>query len=130
MLAQLANGSDEFVRSAVAANLDTSVDVLKRLANDEEWFVRRCVADNPNTPADVLVQLANDEVADVRESAVQNPNCPASLKKSKTSKKSKKSNNSNDWPSADEWYDAFDEAFENMWGSYLAGPEDEVNKEL
>ena len=58
----------------------------------------------------------------MRSTVAKNPNCPV---------EPKKSNKSLEWPSANEWYNIeSDEEFENMWDRYLAGPEDEVNKQL
>lgn len=118
-LAQLANDEDVEVREGVANNPNTPPDVLAQLANDEYYCVCLGAAANLNTPADVLAQLAHDTDRDVRETARNNPNCPVKSKKS------------NKWPSADAWYSIdSDEQFENMWSRYLAGPEDEVNKQL
>lgn len=122
VLAQLANYIDETVRVGVAENPSTSIDVLVQLANDEDTSVRRAVAENPSTPLDVLMQLFKDESVWVSQAALYNPNWP---------KKSQKSNKSNGWPSSDKWYSIeSDDEFEDMWSRYLAGPEDEVNKEL
>lgn len=122
VFAQFANSKYGDVRMHVADHLNTPVDVLIQLADDEDERVRWYVARNRNTPADVLAQLANDEDEDVRKAAIGNPNCPVKSKKSKKSK---------DWPSADEWYNIeSDEEFEDMWDRYLAGPEDEVNKQI
>ena len=125
ILEQLANDESMNARKTVAGNPNTPVDILVQLANDMDASVRWFVAKNSNTPADILTQLANDKDKDVREVAANNPNCPV------ISNKSRKSKNLNNWPSADDWYDIeSDEEFENMWSRYLAGPEDEVNKEL
>lgn len=121
-LAQLANDEDAYTRENVALNPNTSAEALAQLANDTEWTMRWYVAKNSNTPVDILVQLANDEDEAVRKAAMDNPNCPVKSKKSKKSTK---------WPVANEWYNIeSDEAFEDMWSTYLAGPEDDVNKEL
>lgn len=116
VLAQLANDADKYVRRCVAGNPSTSVAVIAQLANEKDTYVRYNAARNSNTPPDILAQLASDEDKEVRRAAKDNPNCQIKSKK---------------WPSADEWYNIdSDEAFENMWSRYLAGPEDEINKKL
>ena len=53
------------VRTALAENLNTPVEVLNALANDSDWTVRMVVARHPNLPKDTLDKLASDEDSDV-----------------------------------------------------------------
>lgn len=56
------------------ARTSKNPNTLKTLATDEEWFVRSYVAENPNTPLEVLKILANDEDSIVREYVLENKN--------------------------------------------------------
>lgn len=46
------------------------------LSTDENWIVRSCVASNSNTPIEVLNILSKDKDKDVRYWAALNPNTP------------------------------------------------------
>ena len=57
------------VRSEVAANKNTYIDVLAMLASDKEAWIRFAVAGSPNTPLNALETLADDENLQVSEKA-------------------------------------------------------------
>lgn len=61
------------VRSAVAGNASTPVDVLWRLADDASEAVRAGVARNPAAPAYLLEELVEDRGAGVRAGVAANP---------------------------------------------------------
>ena len=67
------------VRSSVAENPNTPVELLQQLAKDEDIGVRRDVAGNPNTPIPLLEKLAEDKGAFAREGVAGNPNTPVEL---------------------------------------------------
>lgn len=60
------------LRSDIARNEKTPVEILNIYANDEFWEVRSSVAGNPNVPTEVLYSFVNDPDANVRFSAVKN----------------------------------------------------------
>ncbi|MFF1830735.1 hypothetical protein [Paenarthrobacter sp. NPDC058040] len=63
------------VRSAVAANPNTPVAVLRALAGDDNDQVRQAVAFNGATPADLLIDLAGNRV-DLAVLVAMNPDVP------------------------------------------------------
>ena len=60
------------IRRGVAKNLNTPVDILRKLSKDE-YGIREAVASNPNTPLSVLKELAKDKYEDMREVVKHNP---------------------------------------------------------
>lgn len=54
------------MRSAVARDPNTPVEVLVQLVRDEAVWVRYAVARNPKTPVHVLERLAEDKTPEVR----------------------------------------------------------------
>ncbi|MGL6344701.1 MAG: HEAT repeat domain-containing protein, partial [Waterburya sp.] len=74
-LQQLASNSKQWqVRSAMAENLHTSIDILQKLAADPHQGVRLAVARNPNASIDALKQLAANFNPGVRRTVARNPN--------------------------------------------------------
>jgi len=66
VLADLAKSQSGFVRAAVAANPETTADILESLAGDSFGDVRRAVACAENTPSSVVEAMAMDEDSEVR----------------------------------------------------------------
>ena len=62
------------VRSAVAYNVNTPVEVLLTLSTGAHWAVRSAVAYNVNTPVEVLGVLSTDAHWAVRYAVVNNKN--------------------------------------------------------
>jgi len=60
------------LRSDIASNEKTPVEILNTYANDEFWEVRSSVAGNSNVPTEILYSFANDPDANVRFSALKN----------------------------------------------------------
>lgn len=79
LLATLAQDFDTTVRSKVAANRNTPVNLLKTLSMDIDANVRSGVAENPNTPNFILGTLTLDSDSSVRRSVAQNLNTPPKL---------------------------------------------------
>jgi hypothetical protein len=73
-LALLAKDSDVSVRRSVAANNNTSPEILALLAKDSDVSVRRSVAANNNTSQEILAILAKDNDKDVRRLVAKNKN--------------------------------------------------------
>jgi len=63
---------DFSVRSTIASNSKTPVDILASLAQDSDFNVRRAVASNPNTPVIVLEKLLHDARQSVRQASTKN----------------------------------------------------------
>jgi len=76
-LEELAEDEDWQVRSGVAINPKTPVEVLRKLAEDKDSLVRMRAAENPNTPAEVLRKLGEDNNYGVRHGVATNPHTPA-----------------------------------------------------
>ncbi|MBE0467997.1 MAG: hypothetical protein IBX55_00515 [Methyloprofundus sp.] len=77
-LAQLAKHQDLDVRKEVAGNFKTPPDVLIDLINDS-WIVRSFLAENPNSPVELLIKLADDEDEYVRSRLATNLKAPVDL---------------------------------------------------
>ena len=58
---------------AVAENLKTPVDILKKLSQNPDHYVRAMVAANPNTPDEVIEDLLQDEDYYVQSYLGKNP---------------------------------------------------------
>jgi pentose-5-phosphate-3-epimerase len=58
-LRALAKDKDPLVRSSVARNPATPIEVVISLAEDEKYSVKAAVAENPKTPVSVLRKLAS-----------------------------------------------------------------------
>ncbi len=78
-LAELSMHANATVRSNVAYNAQTPVEILTRLAADPEQGVRNTVAQSPRATPEILRRLAEDEVLSIRSSALGNPNVPDDL---------------------------------------------------
>ncbi|MDX2107340.1 MAG: response regulator [Candidatus Melainabacteria bacterium] len=81
ILKQLANDTDEKIRSRIAENVNTPFDVLEKLAQDESSTVRLGVCDNPSCSILLLEKLSQDQSEEVRLGMSENPNCPEALLK-------------------------------------------------
>lgn len=83
VLKQLVEHQDKTIRSIVAHNCDTSVNLLEGLAQDKGNCVPEGAAKNPNTPLNVLTQrleqLAQDGNVIQRWHVASNPNTPLKL---------------------------------------------------
>ena len=66
-------------RVNLAADPNTSTEILTRLSEDEDSWVRWGVAENPNTPAEILNRLSKDKDQEVRWGVAENPNTPAEI---------------------------------------------------
>lgn len=82
ILEMLSNDSDAYyVRKAVAANIHTPIEVLRKLSDDTEYYIRARVAINPNTPIDILKKLSKDGWREVRLEVASNKNTTAEILK-------------------------------------------------
>ena len=79
ILKKLSKDEEESVRSAVASNQNTSVEIFDKLSKDEKERVRDSVASNKNTSVEILDKLANDESKFVRYSVAENPNTSSEI---------------------------------------------------
>ena len=80
LLRTLSTDSDEIVRRMVASNPATPPDTLRQLASDNEWPVLYEVAMNSNTPSDVLTDLYNrNAFINITEAIASNPNTPSDI---------------------------------------------------
>jgi len=79
VIEQLAKDEDEYVRLAVAGNLNTPVTILEQLAKVWSRDARSAVARNPNTPVTILEQLAKDEDKYVRLAMAGNLSTPVTI---------------------------------------------------
>ena len=110
-----------------------TVYLLNKFAASDNDIHRFSVACNPNTPLNTLIYLAkNDEDKEVRETARDTiKDLPEDIRKQAYDQIASLNAKKNKWPSASKWQNIdSDEQFEEMWSSYLSGPEDEVNKVL
>lgn len=64
------------LKSHIANNLNTPVDILIKLAEDSDDMVRQVVALQRKTPARILAKLARDSYKGVRKSVVINESTP------------------------------------------------------
>lgn len=89
ILKLLAVDLGDTVRAGVALNPTTPIKLLKWLAEDSSNKVRKAVAANQNTPVKLLKQLAND-IGYVRQAVASNPNTPIKVL-------TQLANDENDW---------------------------------
>jgi len=73
---QLASSTDPALRRSLAADIDTSPELLYFLARDDDVSVRIAVADNPATPREADLLLARDLEDAVREHVGQKLGAP------------------------------------------------------
>lgn len=78
-LRQLANDSNERVRSRVAENANLPLDVFQKLVQDSSVEVRTSVGENRKAPAEVYEFLARDSSDDVRLALSTNAQLPVHL---------------------------------------------------
>lgn len=78
ILAKLALDKNEIVRYAVSKNNNTPKEILVKLAEDEKKNVRGGVASNPCASAEVLIMLSNDDIA-IRLLVAKHKNTPVDL---------------------------------------------------
>ncbi len=62
ILTMLSKDKDYIVRSWVAWNPNTPVEVLKELSKDKDEYVRQYVARNPNTPKDIKENMEEKQL--------------------------------------------------------------------
>lgn len=79
VLNSLADDNDIRVVRAVAENINTSQETLRRLADSIDIWVRSNVANNPNTPAEVIAMLAEDPSDVVRYAVASSSAAPSDL---------------------------------------------------
>jgi len=77
--AKLAEDKDKKVRTLVAANTFTPIQLLTKLAKDENEDIRRAVAGNHSTPEHTLTMLVTEKDPYIRRSAARNPSTPERL---------------------------------------------------
>ena len=72
ILDALADDPDEAVRKAVASNLNTSADTLKKIAKGNESYpnLSMAVAENKNTPDEMLALVLLDVMKAAKETNV------------------------------------------------------------
>jgi Leucine rich repeat variant len=80
LLARLAADSDHDVRAAVAANANTSHDVVDQLASDSNAMVRLTAVQRPEVAAGLIERLAVDNDDSVRAFALAHALCPPALR--------------------------------------------------
>lgn len=76
ILTALAKDASITIRSCVALNEHTPVEVLSLLATDNHAYVRSCVAKHPSLSNDIFQTLANDNNSEVSIALVSNRNIP------------------------------------------------------
>ena len=76
---KLSEDKDWHVRTDVARNPNTPVNVLEKLSEDKDWYVRTNVARNPNTPVNILEKLSEDKDNYVRAEVARNLNTPVNI---------------------------------------------------
>lgn len=74
MLDKLALDDDWWVRANTAGNSNTSANTLDLLADDEQMVVRKTTAKNPHASEESLIKLAQDHYAAVRQNVANNKN--------------------------------------------------------
>lgn len=72
-LEEIKNGSTS-TKQSIAANPNTTLDVLKMLSEDSSSYVQKSVADNPNCPADILDKLSETGNEHIYKAISENPN--------------------------------------------------------
>jgi len=72
LLEKLSTINDQFVRSNVADNVNTSTKVLNKLSKDDDEYVRYAVANNINSSMKLLIELSQDKDSLVREGVASN----------------------------------------------------------
>lgn len=78
-LRQLADDSNERVRSRVAENVNLPLDIFQKLVRDPSVEVRTSVGENRKAPKEVYELLSRDESDDVRLALSTNQNLPVHL---------------------------------------------------
>ena len=76
ILKALSKDENEYVRTNVAKNPNTSPEILEKLSQDDDNWVRESVALNPNTPPEILEELSQDKNDSTRAYIALNPNTP------------------------------------------------------
>jgi hypothetical protein len=77
----LSKNMETWIRSGIAQNQSTPVELLKELAKDEIINVRNGVAVNPNTPHDILLRFSdpNESPWETRAAVAKNPGAPIEI---------------------------------------------------
>jgi hypothetical protein len=77
-LVELAKSPDHYVKSDVALNSKTPVEILRHFFNmaDRDYLIDWGLAWNPNTPPDILRELAKSPHKYTRDNVARNPNAP------------------------------------------------------
>lgn len=127
LISRLADEDVMDVRSRATHSSDPAV--LAFLADDRSPEIRYWVAINKNTPKEVLEKLAKDNTT-VRLRIGDRANVAKGAQNtlSKLAGDSPAGSTSRDWPNANYWNEDVDD--EELYDTYLADPEEEVNAKL
>lgn len=80
LLSELAADNNSYIRQVVASNPNASLDILSKLAEDDSWDVRKAVAENPSSSQDILLLLSYDSHFEIQHASNHNPNIHPSVK--------------------------------------------------